>query len=54
MENKKLLISAVILSIGLILGGVFTGYYYYKARLGVNFVTVKGLAEKNVKADLAV
>lgn len=54
MENKKILISAVVLSIGLILGGVFTGYYYYKARLGVNFVTVKGLAEKNVKADLAV
>ncbi len=54
MENRKILASAVILSIGLILGGVFTGYYYYKARLGANFVTVKGLAEKNVKADLAV
>ena len=54
MENRKLIISTTILSIGLILGGVFTGYYYYKARLGANFVTVKGLAETNVKADLAV
>mgnify|MGYP002624999501 CR=1 FL=1 len=54
MENKKITVAAVILSIGLILGGVLTGYYYYKAHFGANFVTVKGLAEKPVKADLAV
>ena len=54
MENKKLTIAAVILSIGLIFGGFFTGFYYYKAHFGANFVTVKGLAEKAVKADLAV
>lgn len=54
MDNKKITIAAFILSIGLILGGFFTGFYYYKAHFGSNFVTVKGLAERTVKADLAV
>lgn len=54
MENKKLTIAALILSLGLIFGGFFTGFYYYKAHFGSNFVTVKGLAETSVKADLAV
>src|SRR5574344_876888 len=46
----------VILSVALaILGaGFFPGYYYYKAKTTNNFVVVKGLAEKNVQADLAV
>ncbi len=54
MNSKKITIAAGILSIGLIFGGFFTGFYYYKAHFGANFVTVKGLAEKAVKADLAV
>ncbi len=48
------IISGLLISLGLIGGGFFPGYYYYKAKMQSNFVTVKGLAEMNVKADLAV
>lgn len=55
MESKesKILASALIAT-GLVLGGFFPGYYYYHAKMDANFVTVKGLAEKDVRADLAV
>ena len=33
---------------------LFPGYYYYQAKLKSNFVSVKGLAETDVRADLAV
>ncbi len=45
---------ALILAAGLILGGFFPGYYYYQAKMNANSVTVKGLAETEVKADLAI
>lgn len=48
------LISSAILALGLTLGGFFPGYYYYHAKRDANTVTVKGLAEMDVKADLAV
>lgn len=44
----------VILAFGIILGGFFPGYYYYKAKTNANSVVVKGLAEQDVKADLAI
>lgn len=50
----KKIISAALLALGLILGGFFPGYYYYKAKLDNNSVTVKGLSEMDVKADLAI
>lgn len=43
-----------ILSIGIALGGFFPGYYYYKTHIDNNTVTVKGLAEMDVVADLAI
>ena len=46
--------SSLTLAIGLVLAGFFPGYYYYKSKTSANFVSVKGLAEMNVKADLAV
>lgn len=45
---------ALALALGLVLGGFFPGYYYYKAKLNFNTVSVKGLAEKDVVSDLAV
>lgn len=45
---------AWVLALGLTLGGFFPGYYYYKAKTDSNTVVVKGLAEKDVKADLAI
>jgi uncharacterized protein len=39
---------------GVALGGYFIGKGLYAARVGERFVSVKGLAERDVKADLAV
>ena len=59
MDNEKdkravKLWSAAILGLGVALGGFFPGYYYYKAKVDSNYVTVKGLSEMDVKADLGV
>lgn len=48
------LAAAVLVAAGLALGGFFPGYYYYRGKVNANYVTVKGLSEMNVKADLAV
>lgn len=45
---------AAVIAVGLFLAGFFPGYYYYQAKMNSNFVTVKGLAEMDVKADLAI
>ncbi len=46
--------AAFLIGLGLTLGGFFPGYYYYQAKMNANSVSVKGLAEMDVKADLAV
>ncbi|MBP5698763.1 MAG: SIMPL domain-containing protein [Alphaproteobacteria bacterium] len=51
--NKKFF-AAFILAFGIALGGFFPGYYYYKTHINNNSVTVKGLAEADVVADLAI
>lgn len=48
------LVPAIVIAAGLFLGGFFPGYYYYQSKMNANFVTVKGLAEMDVRADLAV
>ena len=53
-KGCKKLWAFVILAAGIALGGFFPGYYYYQAKLRDNFVTVKGLAEMDVKADLGI
>ena len=45
---------AIIVAIGLLFVGFFPGYYYYKSKFNYNAVTVKGLAETDVEADLAI
>ena len=42
-----------ILAIGIALGGFFPGYFYYNSVRSNRTVTVKGLSEMEVKADLA-
>ena len=54
MSDKCKMLCSFMLSIGIALGGFFPGYYYYRAKSDANFVTVKGLAEMDVKADLGV
>ncbi len=52
-HSSKTLASCV-LALGITLGGFFPGYYYYKTHISNNSVTVKGLSEKDVVADLAI
>ncbi|MCM1322643.1 MAG: SIMPL domain-containing protein [Acetobacter sp.] len=52
-DNNRVL-SSIILALGLTAAGFFPGYYYYQAKNNNNTVSVKGLAEMNVKADLAI
>ena len=51
---KAKIIAGSLIAVGLVFGGFFPGYYYYQAQMNNRTVTVKGLAEKDVKADLAV
>ena len=46
--------SALILGLGIAVGGFFPGYYYYQTQANNRSVSVKGLAETDVKADLAL
>ena len=43
-----------IIALGLLFVGFFPGYYYYKSKFEYNAVTVKGLAETDVEANLAI
>lgn len=52
-EIAKVL-SALLTAAGLMLAGFFPGYYYYQSKINANFVTVKGLSEKEVKANLGI
>ena len=51
--NRRWLASAGVLSVGLIVGGYLLGNGLVRAREADRAVTVRGLAEKDVTADLA-
>lgn len=44
----------MIIALGLLFVGFFPGYYYYHSKFNYNSVTVKGLAEQDVEANLAI
>jgi uncharacterized protein len=48
------ILAAVVLALGLVLGGWFIGRGFIQGRWSVRFVEVKGLAEREVTADLAL
>ncbi|MDY6407221.1 MAG: SIMPL domain-containing protein [Pseudomonadota bacterium] len=52
--TKLSVIVGIIVAGGIALGGFFPGYYFYKTNYDLRTVKVKGLAEQDVKADLAV
>ena len=54
MTNKSATILGILIGVGLFLGGLSIGLSFYKARTADRFVTVKGLAEREVDADLAI
>lgn len=47
-------ILGISVGIGIVIGSVFLGNAIYRARATERFVTVKGLAEREVDADLAI
>ena len=52
--SKINFLTGTVIACGVALGGFFPGYYFYKTNFDMRTVTVKGLAEKDVKADLSV
>lgn len=53
--NKgEVFFAGIFIAIGLALGGVFVGQGFEAGRSGDRYVTVKGLAERFVEADLAI
>ena len=53
-DRNKLSVFGLLLAIGLVAGGWALGMEIKTTRLGDRYVTVKGLAERRVKSDLAV
>ncbi len=53
MSNFARVLSALILALGVAAAGSFAGEALVRSRLGFRTVTVKGLAERAVRADLA-
>jgi hypothetical protein len=45
---------ALVLAVGIVLAGVFAGSGFARGRSADRFVTVKGVAEQDVRADLAI
>jgi len=52
--NGGLMMLGALLAIGLGVAGYFIGNTLYKAKTAENVATVKGLAERSVKSDLAI
>lgn len=52
-NSSHLIVAAVILAIGIVVGGFLLGDGLKRARLADRAVTVRGLAERDVTADLA-
>jgi hypothetical protein len=48
------LVRAVVLAAGVVIGGWAAGQGFVRARVGDRFVTVKGISEREVSADLAI
>src|SRR3954469_3815325 len=54
MNPARDLIGAGILALGVAVGGLFVGSGFERARAADRFVTVKGVSEREVRADLAI
>lgn len=53
-RNQKNIIPALLIGIGIAIGGYFIGQTIIKAKKYDRYVTVKGLSEREVMADLAI
>jgi uncharacterized protein len=52
--NERSIVASVILAVGITLGGLFIGHGFASGRAADRYVEVKGLAEREVPADLAL
>ncbi len=52
-NNKFYAIGALFLAVGMSVGGYFIGNMMYKSKVATNIATVRGLAERDVKANIA-
>jgi len=50
----RMLLPATVLALGLAIGGWFVGHGFLRGRTATRYVEVKGLAEREVAADLAL
>ncbi len=54
MKNSTALFSAVVLAVGIAVAGWFVGNGFFQGRASERFVKVKGVSERDVKADIAL
>lgn len=54
IKSRDMIITGFLLFLGLSMGGVCIGRGLYKSRIQDRYVTVKGLAEREVEANLAI
>lgn len=54
LRRSELIAAALLLSVGMIVGGWLLGTQIKATRLSDRYVTVKGLVERKVKSDLAI
>ncbi|MGD8628336.1 MAG: SIMPL domain-containing protein [bacterium] len=52
--NRDRVVGALLIGLCIAIAGISIGYGFYKGRASDRYVTVKGLAEREVKADLAI
>jgi hypothetical protein len=54
MKNTAIVFSALVVAFGIAAAGWFVGNGFFQGRASERFVTVKGVAERDVKADIAL
>ena len=54
MKNNHHLAGAIIVGLGIAIAGFFVGDGFFKGRATDRYVTVKGISERDVAADLAL
>jgi hypothetical protein len=54
MKDNAGLLSAIVLGVGVAVGGYFVGNGFFKGRAADRYVTVKGVSERDVTADIAL
>ena len=52
--SRERLIPSVVLAVGVALAGALIGHGFERGRAGDRFVTVKGISERQARADLAI